>query len=235
MTEKTPFTWAGFVDGIRGAGAPAAGGFAFGIAFGLLADQVGMSLGTAVAMSMLIYSGTAQFVSLQAWSDPVPLATICGAILATNARYVLLGASVRPWFLGVSPGKTYLSLFLLSEGNWAPALRERLRGNTDAAYLAGCGLAMYASWVTSTALGHVLGQFIPDPRKFGIDFVLLAFFTIVAVGVWRGKRDVAPLLIAVAAALLTSRYVPGHWYILTGGLAGSLTAALKPAREDSNP
>ena len=231
MDAANTFTRAGFATGFKGAGAPAAGGFAFGIAFGLLADQVGMSFGTAVAMSMLIYSGTAQFISLQAWSDPIPLATICGAILATNARYILLGASVRPWFVGIAPGKTYLSLFLLSEGNWAPALRERLNGNTDVGYLAGCGIAMYASWVTSTALGHALGQVIPDPRRFGIDFVLLAFFTIVAVGVWRGKRDLAPLAAAVAAALITNRYVPGHWYILAGGLAGSLTAAMKVDRD----
>jgi 4-azaleucine resistance transporter AzlC len=235
MSEKTPFTWDGLIDGIRGAGAPATGGFAFGIAFGLLADQVGLTLVAAVLMSMLVYSGTAQFISLQAWGDPVPLAAICGAILTTNARYVLLGASIRPWFVGVSPAKTYASLFVLSEGNWAPALRERLQGRTDAAYMLGCGLAMYASWVLATALGHVMGQLIPDPRAFGIDFMLLAFFTIVAVGVWRGRRDVAPLLVAIAAALITSRYVAGHWYILAGGLAGSLVAALTTAPDESKP
>jgi len=233
--QPTPFTWAGLRAGILGAGAPAAGGFVFGIAFGLLADQVGLALSTAVLMSMLVYSGTAQFVSLQAWGDPIPLAAICGAILATNARYVLLGASVRPWFHGISPAKTYASLFLLSEGNWAPALRERLEGRMDAAYMLGCGLAMYVSWVSATAIGHVLGQLIPDPKAFGIDFVLLAFFTVVAVGVWRGRRDIAPLLAAVAVALVVSRLVPGHWYILAGGLAGSLVAALKVApREDGH-
>ncbi|MCK6452840.1 MAG: AzlC family ABC transporter permease [Alphaproteobacteria bacterium] len=229
--QANPFSWRGLGAGFRGASAPAAGGFVFGIAFGLLADQVGLALSTAVLMSMLVYSGTAQFVSLQAWGDPIPLAAICGAILATNARYVLLGASVRPWFHGVGRLKTYASLFLLSEGNWAPALRERLEGRPDAAYMLGCGLAMYASWVSATALGHALGQLIPDPRAFGIDFVLLAFFTVVAAGVWRGRRDIAPLVAAVAVALAVGRLAPGHWYILAGGLAGSLVAALKVDRD----
>ncbi len=225
--QAAPFTWRGLGAGFRGAGAPAIGGLAFGIAFGLLADQAGLALSTAVLMSMLVYSGTAQFVSLQAWGDPIPLAAICGAILATNARYVLLGASVRPWFQGVGRVKTYGSLFLLSEGNWAPALRERLEGRHDAAYLFGCGLAMYATWVSATAIGHVLGRLIPDPKAFGIDFVLLAFFTVVAAGVWRGRRDVAPLVAAVVVALAVGRLAPGHWYILAGGLAGSLVAALR--------
>ena len=231
--EETPvsFTWRGLRAGLSGGTAPAAGGFVFGIAFGLLAAQVGLTLATAVLMSMVVYSGTAQFVSLSAWGDPIPLAAICGAILATNARYVLLGASVRPWFAGLSPAKAYLSLFFLSEGNWAPALRERLAGRTDAGFFLGAGLVTYASWVLATALGHVLGQVIPDPRALGLDFVLTAFFTVVAVGVWRGRRDALPLLVAVAAAVLASKLVGGHWYILAGGLAGSAVAAVRAEHE----
>ncbi|MCC7049864.1 MAG: AzlC family ABC transporter permease [Alphaproteobacteria bacterium] len=223
----TPFTWRGFRSGLSGAATPAAGGFVFGIAFGLLASQVGLTLGTAVLMSMLVYSGTAQFVSLQAWGDPIPIAAICGAILAANARYILLGASIRPWFSGVPWIKVYPSLFLLSEANWAPALRERLEGRHDAAYMLGCGVVVYAAWAASTALGHALGQAISDPRALGLDFVLAAFFTVVAVAVWRGRRDAAPLLVAVAVALAVDRFVPGHWYILAGGLAGSAVAAAR--------
>ncbi|MCC6467845.1 MAG: AzlC family ABC transporter permease [Alphaproteobacteria bacterium] len=221
------FSWRGFRAGLRGAGTPAAGGFVFGVAFGLLASQVGLSLGTAVLMSMMVYSGTAQFVSLQAWGDPIPVAAICGAILAANARYILLGASVRPWFSGVSWTKAYPSLFLLSEANWAPTLRERLEGRLDGAYMVGCGVVLYVSWTAATALGHALGRAISDPRALGLDFVLPAFFIVVAVAVWRGRRDVLPLLVAVAVALAVDRFVPGHWYILAGGLAGSAVAAAR--------
>jgi 4-azaleucine resistance transporter AzlC len=225
--ERTPFTWRGLRAGFAGAGAPAAGGFVFGIAFGMLANQVGLDLATATLMSMLVFSGTAQFVSLQAWGEPVPLKAICGAIMAANARYVLLRASVRPWFQSVSAFKTYGSLFFLSEGNWAPALRARQERRHDAAFMLGCGLVMYVAWVSATVVGHALGQVIANPRAYGLDFVLLAFFTVVAVAVWRGRRDMAPLCVAVAVALLISRWAPGHWYILGGGLAGSLVAAAR--------
>lgn len=225
------FTWRGLLRGIRGAGAPAGSAVIYGLAFGLLADQTGLSLIATVLMSALVYSGSAQFVALQAWGDPIPLATIAGAIVAVNARYFLLGAALRPWFHTLSPTKSYASLFLMSDGNWAPAIREFQAGRLDAAYMLGVGAALYTGWIASTAVGHALGQAIPDPHRFGLDFVLLAFFVVLAVSLWRGKGDLVPFAVAAVVALLVERFAPGQWYMLAGALAGSAAAALKPVEK----
>jgi 4-azaleucine resistance transporter AzlC len=225
--DEASFTWRGLRAGLGGAGAPAASSAIYGLAFGLLADQTGIGLWTAVLMSMTIYSGSAQFVTLQVWADPLPLATVCAAILAINARYVLLGASLRPWFGNLSAGKAYGTLFFLAEGSWAPAMREYRNGHRDAAYLLGAGLAMYVGWVGATAIGHALGQMIAEPRRLGLDFVLPGFFAVMAVALWRGSRDAFPFIVAAAVALVVDRFFPGHWHILAGGLAGSLVAAWK--------
>jgi 4-azaleucine resistance transporter AzlC len=224
------FTSRGLLQGIKGAHAPAGSAVIYGLAFGLLADQTGLSLAAAVAMSALIYSGSAQFVALQAWGDPIPVAAIAGAIVAVNARYFLLGAALRPWFHDMSPAKAYGSLFLLSDGNWAPAIREFRAGRLDAAYMLGVGAALYTSWIASTAIGHALGNAIPDPKRFGLDFVLLAFFVVLAVALWRGKSDLLPFATAAVVALVVERLVPGQWYMVAGALAGSLAAALRPMR-----
>jgi predicted branched-subunit amino acid permease len=47
---------------------------------------------------------------------------------------------------------------------------------------------------------------------------------------WKGKRDIAPWLVAAVAAIAAAHWLPGKWYILIGGLAGSLTGAMQHAR-----
>jgi predicted branched-subunit amino acid permease len=36
--------------------------------------------------------------------------------------------------------------------------------------------AGYASWVTFTTLGNLIGGLIPNPEQFGLDFALVAMF-----------------------------------------------------------
>ena len=223
-TAEAPFTRAGLLAGAAGIPAVAASVFAFGIAFGVLADQSGLSLAAAVLMSATVYAGSAQIVALQVWSTPVPLLAVWVASVAINTRY-LMGAALRPWFAGLGWLRAYGSLFVLGDNNWVLAMRERAAGRPDAAYLLGGGLVMYAAWVIGTGLGHELGQFIGAPRRFGLDFMLSAFCTTMAVAMWRGRGDLWPMGTAALAALLTERVLPGHWHILVGGLTGSLVGA----------
>jgi predicted branched-subunit amino acid permease len=229
MRATPGFTWRGLRAGLRAGATPAGGSAVYGLAFGLLADQTGLGFAAAVLMSMLVYSGSAQMVGLQAWGDPIPLATIAAAIVAVNARYILLGAALRPWFGPLPAVQSYGSLFFLGDGNWAPAMREYRAGRRDASFLLGAGLTMYAGWVAATAAGHGLGQALGDTRRLGLDFVLPAYFVVMAVGLWRGRADLLPLAAAAAAALLAERAMAGPWSIAAGALAGSVAAAIRPA------
>jgi predicted branched-subunit amino acid permease len=231
MDPGVGFTWNGLGKGLRAGLTPAGGSVIYGVAFGLLADQAGLSMLATMAMSILVYSGSAQMVGLQAWADPIPLATIAAAIVAVNARYFLLGAALRPWFGSLPAAQSYGSLFFLGDGNWAPGMREYQEGRRDAAFLLGAGLTMFAGWVGGTGAGHELGQVLGDTKRLGLDFILPGYFVIMAFGLWRGKADLLPLAAASLAALVAQHLVEGQWYMLIGALAGSLAAALNPPEE----
>ena len=47
---------------------------------------------------------------------------------------------------------------------------------------------------------------------------------------WKGKVDIVPWAVAAASAILTAKLVPGNWYIIVGGLLGSLAGALVEMR-----
>ncbi|MNV82267.1 hypothetical protein D3C71_1759900 [compost metagenome] len=49
-------------------------------------------------------------------------------------------------------------------------------------------------------------------------------------GMWKGRGDIVPWLVAALAAIFTAQYVEGSWHILVGGVAGSLAGAFMEVR-----
>lgn len=222
-----PFTRAGFVAGARFMVVPSFGTFFYGIGVGILAAQVGLSLAALLGMSAVVYAGAAQMVALQTWADPVPVVAVALIAFAVNTRYILLGAALRPWFSGLSPLRAYGSLFVMGDGNWLLSIKEYESGRNDAAVLLGSGVVNYAFWFAGSWAGYAVGRQLGDPRHFAIDFLLTAFFVVNAVAIWKGKRDLAPLLVAGIAAAVSQKLLGGPWFIIIGAVAGSLTGLVR--------
>jgi len=225
--KAAPFTRAGLLSGARSAATLAPSVAMYGIAFGIMASSIGLTTIEAAFISGWVNAGGAQFASLQAWSDPVSLLAVCLTTLAMNARYLLLGATLRPWFQGLPAHQVYPSLFVMGDGNWAQALKEREEGRDDAAFLLGNGAVLWIVWVSGTAAGHVFGRVLGDPAKLGVDFMLAAFFAAMAVSFFRRAQDLSPLVVGILAAIAIDRLLPGPWSILGGALAGSAVGALR--------
>jgi predicted branched-subunit amino acid permease len=197
----------------------------YGVGFGMMAATVHLSLVEAAFFSGIVYAGGAQLASLQGWSYPVPLLFVCLATIAINSRYLLMGATLRPFLAGHRPLAVYGALFFLVDANWAPALRQNRDQVDGVAFFLGSGFVMWGTWVATTMAGHGFGQILGDPHALGVDFVLAAFFTTAAVTFWRKAKTVLPLLVAAAAAIAAERLLHGPWYILIGALVGSLAGA----------
>ena len=245
--EPVTFTAAGLAAGARAAQALTTSTFVYGIAFGLVAGQAGLSVVEALLMSAAVYSGSAQLAALSVLGGRAgdgltgagfgagglgTALALAATILLMNARYILYGATLRPW-LGALPGaKAYLSLFFLGDGNWLLAMKEHAAGRRDAGFVLGSGLAMFVGWLSGTLLGEVAGHLIPSPARLGFDFLIVAFAAAMAVGMFDRTRDTVPLMAATAAAIVASLAAPAGWAVVAAGLAGAATAAIRaPADE----
>lgn len=208
--------------------------FAFGMAFGTVAARKGFSLLDALAMSGTVYAGVAQLVALETWPDKLTLPVIGGIVLVTaliSSRFLLIGASLRPW-LGSQPAtKIYPTLFLLVEPNWLMSMRYRANGGNDAAYLLGGGGVIYCVWMASTAAGYALGTSIGDPHTFGIDMVMPAFFTAMLISMWRGLRASVGMIVGGSVAIAVDFVLGGMWYLIVGALVGSVAGGFVDDRE----
>ena len=198
----------------------------YGIAFGMMAAAAKLTFAETVLFSATVYAGAAQMATLQAWADPVPLVAVVATTLGMNARYLLLGATLQPWLRALPARQVYPTLFVLGDSNWALALKERERGLDDAAFLLGSGLAMWATWVGTTAIGHAFGAVLRDPARYGVDFMLPAFFASMLVGFAKRARDLAPFAVGATVAIACESIAPGPWSLIAGAIAGSGTVVL---------
>ncbi|MDQ3507732.1 MAG: AzlC family ABC transporter permease [Actinomycetota bacterium] len=224
------FTFAGAVAGAKRCLPIAVSGVAIGLVFGVLARQAWLSPVEAWLMSILVFSGAAQFVVIGIWASPVPLAGVVLATLVVGLRHLLMGAALSPWFSKLPKRKAFGSVFFMADENWAMTMGEFQKGKRDAAFLLGGGIVMFVSWSTFTFVGSAAGSFIEDPAKWGLDFAFTAVFIALLVGMWRGKPSLLPWGVAAVVAVLGHEFLPGHWYILLGGLAGSLAGVMLRGR-----
>jgi predicted branched-subunit amino acid permease len=225
QSKPASLTLAGTWQGMAIALPFGASSLLYGIGFGVLAAQVGLSIFEAVAMSATVFSGTAQIAILQAWSASQALLALFATVMVVNSRYILMSAALRPWLGQVPRGRALASLLILVDGSFAMAMRENTRGNTDAGILTGSSLVSYIGWVLGTALGYWLGALLPDPRVLALDFLVLAFCASAAALMWKPGIDWWPPLAATLAAVAVQFVVPGAWAVAAAGLTGALAGA----------
>ncbi|MDF9745545.1 AzlC family ABC transporter permease [Natrinema salsiterrestre] len=202
----------------------------YGVAFGMLARRAGLSVAEATLMSATVLAGAAQIVAVELWAEPLPVATIVVTTLAINLRYSLMGAALGPWLERLSPLRSYGSLLLMADENWALTMRDLKSGSGRGAFLLGTGIAIWCFWVASTIVGAAAGGAIGDPAQYGIDFVLTAVFVALATDLWEGRSTLLPWLVALAIAVAAAEFLPGRWYILLGGLAAAAVEVIRHGR-----
>lgn len=214
---------------------PGMASFPFGIGFGVAAAQKGLSTFETTLMSFTVMAGTSQMVALDIWAQPLPLVALAVSVFVANLRYFVMGAALQshlphlPWYL--LPPVWYATV----DQNWAVNIAEYRRGRGDLGKFFGGGLVLACIWSSSTLIGHLAaGGLLSDPtasRRLGLDFVGIAVFVVVAAILFRGKRDLAPWMVAIAAAFAARWSIGGNWYIVIGGMASGLFGAWLDTRK----
>jgi len=221
VPESTTFSLAGARKGFLACVPVALGVAGYGVLFGVLARQAGLTVAESTLMSATVVAGAAQVIAIGVWDQPIPVAVVVGTVFVVNLRYLLMGASLRPWFKELSPLQAYGSVFVMADENWALTMQELRSGNPTGAFLLGSGIAIWVFWVLATVVGAAAGGVIDNPATYGLDFMLTAVFVTIAVGLWEGRSDLVPWLVAGGVAVGTAQLLGGEWYILFGGLAGA--------------
>lgn len=226
-SSHTPvrFTREGFFQGARVMVPLMPGMWLFGLAFGAASAQQGFSWLETALSSGLVFAGLAQMVALEGWQPDWTVPGLLALALLTftvNMRHLLMAASMRPWLASLPPFKSYPTLFLLADNNWAATMRYYAQGGRDAGFFVGSGAFTWLMWVLSSAAGQVIGGGLPDPKAVAIDVVVPAFFIAMLVPNWKGRREFVGWGVAALVSVAASYLVPGWWFIFIGAICGAV-------------
>lgn len=196
----------------------------YGGVLGVLSAQKGVTWAEMSAMNVLMFAGSAQFVMVDMWQEPLSVLAVAMAVFIVNLRYLLIGASLQPVFAGHSLWRKALFMHLVADENWAVTITEHRKNGTNPYFLFGGGLLLLCAWSCGTLGGNLLGSFISQPEKYALDFAFVAVFAALSLSLWRGRGDALPWAGAIVLALVSEKFLPGKWYIVIGGVGGALVA-----------
>ena len=170
----------------------------FAIIFGTLAVAAGLPPLAAVAMSIIVFAGSAQFISINLISGGAALPVIWLTTFVINLRHALYSATLQPvtqkWPL---PWKLLTSFWLTDECFAVIERRLQTSGEHDAQpYYLGAALSFYLNWISWTTVGALLGHRIPGIAGLGLDFAMIATF---AAMISPQLRTPTPVAVAIAA------------------------------------
>jgi predicted branched-subunit amino acid permease len=208
----------------------------FGMLFGALAVENGLSVLEATLMSAAIFGGASQMVGIELFGQKIAPWMIVLSIFAVNFRHVLYSAAIGRRISHWPAAQQAIAYFFLTDPQYAEAERkaEEEAGVGFVWYL-GMALAIYVPWVAESWIGATFGSLIPDPHALGIDFLLPIYF----LGLVMEFRD-RPLwlpVVAVSAVASVVAYntVGSPWHVSIGAATGILLAAVLPPRLSGHP
>jgi len=210
-----------FVAGARATFPLIVGAIPFGIIFGTLAEPSGLSALGALAMSVIVFAGSSQFIALGLLAAGAALPVIVATTLVVNLRHLLYAANLVPK-VGHLPHRWRLVMaFGLTDETFAVVSKRYLQQDTAQAhwFYLGSFLAMYGNWVLCTALGVGLGELFPDMTNWGLDFAMSVTFIGIVVPYLRNTPMWAAVIVAGAMAVATVA-IPHKLGLIVAALSG---------------
>ena len=176
---------------------PVMTGYVFlGFGFGILMERSGFSWFWAGAMSLFIYAGSMQYVTISLLTSGAGLLTAALTAFVVNARHLFYGISMIDAYKGAGKKKPYL-IFALTDETYSLVSRQQ---KPDLGYCLLVSAFDHLYWISGTVLGSLAGSVLPINFE-GIDFALTALFVTIFVEQWLSTKDHRPALIGVAATL----------------------------------
>ncbi len=203
----------------------------FGVLFGAVAVEKGLSVGDALLMSATIFAGASQLVGVELFQHSVQPWLVVLSVFAVNFRHVLYSAAITRHFTGFSLPQKLISFFLLTDPQFAEAERRvEASGGVGFVWYMGLGLTVYMAWLAATLVGTLFGRLIGDPKAIGLDVLLPIYFMGLVLG-FRSRDNWLPVVaVSSVASIIAIKVVGTPWHVSLGALAGILVAALLPPR-----
>jgi predicted branched-subunit amino acid permease len=201
----------------------------FGLLFGAIAVDNGLTVLEIMLMSAAVFGGASQMVGLELFGQHVAPWLIVLSIFAVNFRHVLYSAAFGRRITDWPLVEKAVGFFLLTDPQFAEAERRIEHGRSlSFAWYIGLGAPIWLTWVVEAGLGAFFGKFVPDARAFGLDFLLPIYFLGLVMSFRKRPRWLPVVAVSAVVSVLGMRFVGSPWHIALGAAAGMAVAVAMP-------
>src|SRR5256714_4983490 len=198
--------------------------FAIAMSFGVLARPL-MGVAAPIVMSIVVFSGAAQFGSLAILSAGGGAGAAIAAGVLLNARYLAMGLALAPSLRGRALSRAAFAMTTV-DASWAAASIGD--GTFDSWYMVGASAPQYVGWVLGTIIGVLAAGALGDPRALGLDALFPAFFVALLFDEVRGRRKVAAAAGGAGIAAVLTPLAPAGLPILAAAAAAIAASRMRP-------
>ena len=206
-----------------------------GFAYGVLAVQNNIPAVYAVLFSLLVYAGAGQFIAVGLWGMGASVFSIVFTTFVINLRHVLMSAAVAPWFAPFTRFQQFIIGWGLTDEVFAMhsmAMATGEKARLPLVYAA--NFTSHSGWVLGTFIGAVAGDFLPDPKLFGLDYALPAMFLALLVPQCKERLYTLAAVLSALLSVILAMYDTGRWNVIIASVITSTIGALLVTHRDRN-
>lgn len=199
---------------------------AWGLVVGIAMVKTGLTIPQSLAMTLLVFAGSAQLASLPLIAASAPIWVVFATALVVNLRFVIFSALLAPHFahlpwkkrfaLGYVSGDMSVALFLQRFPNEAPALGKL-------SYLKGLLYPNWGAWQIGSIAGIFLGSAVPP--EWGLGFAGTLAIICITIPMIMNNAALCGAVVAAATAVLAYD-LPYKLGLLAAVLVGMVTAMI---------
>ncbi|WP_053361824.1 AzlC family ABC transporter permease [Bacillus sp. FJAT-27251] len=212
-----------FKKGLQGGISIAIGYMPVALTFGLIAKTTGLTLGETLMMSLLVFAGAAQYISLSLLAQGIGMVEIVLTTFIVNIRHFLMAASLNEKAEDDTPGKRMLYSFGITDETFSVAATQP--GTVSTGYMFGLTLISYSSWVVFSGVGFLIGAGLPKTLQESMSIALYAMF--IGLLVPSMKKSIKVVYLAALAASFNTVFTLGElmstgWAIVSATLLSAI-------------
>ena len=177
-----------------------AGYIVLGFGFGIIAEKNGYGLLWAMAMSLFIYAGSMQYVTISLLTSGASLITAALTTLMVNARHLFYGITMIEPYKEIKSNKPYL-IFSLTDETYSLVCNGCDEDIDFKKYSFFVSLFNHSYWIIGTLLGSIIGSLMQFNSR-GIEFAMTALFITVFVEQWKSTKNHIPALIGLFSSII---------------------------------
>jgi predicted branched-subunit amino acid permease len=182
---------------------------AWGLVTGVAMVKVGLSAAQALAMSLLVYAGSAQLAALPLIGAAAPLWVILLTATVVNLRFVIFSAGLQPFLARLTLTRRLLLGYLTTDFAFAVFLSRfascpaEQRGSTEQVwFFLGLSAGNWLAWQSMSILGIFLATQVPS--RWGLQYASILALVAMTVPMVNTRPALAGVVAAAAVAVIAA-------------------------------